>query len=550
MPAWDELLDWVQLHPWGLVFAALGFVAAAMLTRRRKVGSVKAVVTEPARPQNGEKPHEVEALKERNRRLLWAGRLRTLPALLADESAALWRRDDLHRLAACLRPRSGADFRSPNEREALFKKLDGYSARAETTLRDSLPNGLDFAYALSGASDLIVVAAWPPPAWNTDQEGMAESLVNRLYDLYVSREGCVSALASAGWVYRAPSSGATLRQMVACAEIACRVHRGVVAFDEKRRSDEYLDADMREALDSSFEKGGFPGFQLYYQPKFSLTRTRTGLQAWTMNGVEALARFIHPASGSQCPLPGLLAYLRDRGQTQLFNDWLFKQAAQDGDRINKAVGKHEEHLDVVCSINVVPSDFTPEFVRRCDGYCRSVRIERRKMEFELLEAGDLPDECLEAAKIAQNCSFRISLDDFGTERSNLDRFDALDLDRGGTVKLDRQIVLKALAKKGNFHREQLKALTSVWTSHKYAVVAEGVPDSDDPPPTRRSAGIDLTDRFGGDEALDILVGLGIKCIQGFVFCRPLPIDRLLERAKDASFVVAPAKPTISLSGLG
>lgn len=518
-----------------LLVALLALLYVLIAYRRSRYRTRHAEAATPAVPEAIQPSENERVLQTRIEDLSRLGKLYTVQALYEDPQAARFRGGGENRLVVCLRPRSGEDFREASSRSNLFKRMDDYAARALEKFRTRGPTNGEYRVAVSGACDLLVLAAWPSQTGVTDQRSAGELLVHLAYDVYTTTTygPPVAGAASAGWVHRGPDTDVTLRHLVACAEVACRTKIGIVAFDDHRRAHDPLTPAMRAALKDSLASGFFQGFCLHYQPKFTRQPVQGGGFRWLVTGAEALARFVDPNSGDRCPPPVLMEFIRENRMSEAFNTWLVQTAIKDTASLNAEMAQCGDHQAMVVSINVEPVAMTESLVEKASRICELQQLERSLLEFELLEAGEIPDSCVNAVRMARSKSFNISLDDFGSERSNLDRFDRLQLDRG-TIKLDRLIILKALAESSKFHRAQIAALSGVWKSHEYTVVAEGVPDeSDQPPPVAQEP------RYAGDDAIREIVKLGIDCIQGFVFARPMPLQDFLKELKDPAFVSRP-----------
>ncbi len=115
------------------------------------------------------------------------------------------------------------------------------------------------------------------------------------------------------------------------------------------------------------------------------------------------------------------------------------------------------------------------------------------------------------------------MDDFGVMNASIERLTSLPLD---VVKLDQKLVQGIASSRE--HRLFSGAMVDICQGRNLALVAEGVERAED---------------------LQVLSGLGIDMVQGYLLCPPLPVDELLPilAAWDQSRVVKlsnaiPAQP--------
>jgi EAL domain-containing protein (putative c-di-GMP-specific phosphodiesterase class I) len=127
-------------------------------------------------------------------------------------------------------------------------------------------------------------------------------------------------------------------------------------------------------------------------------------------------------------------------------------------------------------------------------------VSAKYLELEVTESAMQEDECLDTINQLRQLGIRISIDDFGTGYSCLASLKQLPLD---CLKIDKVFVDDVVT---NPHTSLLLgAIISLANALDYELVAEGVE-------TR-------------DQAL-IMHGLGCQIIQGYLFSRPLPSDKI------------------------
>lgn len=498
--------------------------------------------------------HACAAERERIRRLSFVPRssqdgetddtLMTCALLFEKGSTELWARTDVNRLAVYIRPRSRTDLLDPAAYSRLFERIHKFAKKVPEIVKgkDVPGHDLQVAVALSGASDLVVVVAWE--SYSPDIENDCDGIPKRLYEEYARSTHFVAARASAGWDFRAASDSTSLRHLVGQAEIACRHEYGAIPFTRERIRKQPLEPNVLAALRADMIKDEWRNCEVRYQPKYEC---RPGtVHPWRLTGVEALVRW-GLSDGTKCSPVQFLAYLRDCGRMGKFNTWLIEKAVRAALAIQNACNEvGEGDSDIPVSINIVPMDFTEQICEDLTKECDDVGVVCRLLEIELVESGELRSDAKEVVTQLRSMGFGFSLDDFGTDRSNLDRIDALAV-AGTSVKLDRKIINKVLlerADRSTLHERQLEALVSAWTAHGLHVIAEGVEEKSwtDPPRPQAAATngpdmhVEAVTVLGGAKALERLQSLGINKVQGYIFSENLPLDNLIAGIKDKSLL--------------
>jgi diguanylate cyclase (GGDEF)-like protein len=250
-------------------------------------------------------------------------------------------------------------------------------------------------------------------------------------------------------------------------------------------------AALRLSLEAALRKGFRDGeFALYYQPRFSAANRR-------VVAMEALLRWVTPSRG--VVLPGeFISVLEDTGMMNIVGEWVLRGACTQVCRW-RADGK----APVRVSVNVSAVQFRNiAFVEMVKRVLRETGAPPELVELELAESLLMAN--MEQARTTIDAlkalGLRISIDDFGTGVSSLNHLrqlavDYLKIDRSFTVDNDNNPRDRAL----------VVAIIDLARALNIAVVAEGVE-------TEQQA------RFFSEARCDEL--------QGFHFCRPLPVDEL------------------------
>lgn len=291
----------------------------------------------------------------------------------------------------------------------------------------------------------------------------------------------ISTLPSVG-ICGAPTDGdnpTTLMQHADIAMYAAKATKsGYCFFDmtmnqhaEKRLE---LEGDLATAIKEN-------QFQLYYQPKISS-------KDYTITGMEALIRWIHPSKGIISP-DEFIPIAEETGFINKIGDWAIKEAMEQQKRW-MTMGQQ-----VIVSVNVSPVQFASgSLVDNIIAAAKATGCEPSLVEFEITESLLLGDSSsiTDILSSLSEIGFKIALDDFGTGYSNLAYLGKYPLN---CLKIDRQFIMDT---------EQTAILEMVIKMGRalgLKVVAEGVETIEQ---------INLLRKHRCDE------------LQGYYFSKPLP----------------------------
>lgn len=131
-------------------------------------------------------------------------------------------------------------------------------------------------------------------------------------------------------------------------------------------------------------------------------------------------------------------------------------------------------------------------------------LNTNKITLEIVENNELEfsNEILETLNNLKNAGFKISIDDFGTGYSSLSYLSKMNLDE---IKIDKSFIQNYEDKKKSTIIEAIYAISRVY---EYKIVAEGVETIDQ---------------------LEYLKEIGIQICQGYLFDKPMPFHKLLEK---------------------
>jgi EAL domain-containing protein (putative c-di-GMP-specific phosphodiesterase class I) len=230
-----------------------------------------------------------------------------------------------------------------------------------------------------------------------------------------------------------------------------------------------MEADLRKAL----ERGEFT---LNYQPRLALKDLR-------VEAVEALLRWRHPQRGFVAP-DEFIPMAEQNGLIVEIGDWVLREASAQVRRWRDAGAPHWQ-----VAVNVSGVQFRDgSLVSRVSRAIDAAGIDSRMIELEFTEGALIEYSAAvnKAVKSLKELGVATALDDFGTGYSSLSYLRHFPID---TLKIDRVFVRDiAMAK-----------------SLGLATVAEGVET---------------------EAQWQYLKARDANQVQGFLFCRPLPIAEL------------------------
>jgi diguanylate cyclase (GGDEF)-like protein len=250
-------------------------------------------------------------------------------------------------------------------------------------------------------------------------------------------------------------------------------------------------ASQRLALELALKKGFHDGeFTLYYQPRLDAALRR-------VVAVEALLRWVSPSRGV-VPPGEFIGVLEDTGMMTIVGEWVLRSACMQICR-----WRAEGMAPLRVSVNVSPVQFQNNaFVPMVRRVLRDTGAPPGLVEIELTESLLIAnvDQARTTISELKALGLRISIDDFGTGYSSLNYLRHFAVDY---LKIDRSFVTDIADSPRD--RAVVVAIIELAKALDITVVAEGVE-------TEAQA------TFFSDAHCNEL--------QGFLFCRPLPVEAL------------------------
>jgi diguanylate cyclase (GGDEF)-like protein/PAS domain S-box-containing protein len=236
-------------------------------------------------------------------------------------------------------------------------------------------------------------------------------------------------------------------------------------------------------------------FKLYYQPQYNVIDD-------TLIGMEALIRWQHSSMG--VVLPGKFIYILESSNLIIdVGKWVLKTA------FIQCVQWYSKGLKPgVVSINIAILQLKTgdELVKYIKLLLEETKCKAEWIGLEVTESSDMESNSIviDTLKKLSDMGFVISLDDFGTGYSSLSYLSKLPLDK---LKIDKSFIDNILENKND--AALTKAIVAMAKNLNLGVIAEGVED---------------------EAQKDYLVGIGCNEIQGYLYAKPMPkekVDKIL-----------------------
>lgn len=231
-------------------------------------------------------------------------------------------------------------------------------------------------------------------------------------------------------------------------------------------------------------------FQLYYQPQFYLGKH-------TLRGFEALIRWRDENGENHAPST-FIPIAEETNTIQILGNWIFETAVK---QLKEWQDKY--NFDGILSVNVSPIQLrSPQFVAHIKNIMEKYSIKRNSLELEITEGIFISDteKTSEMLKELQNLGIKISLDDFGTGYSSLRYIGSMPIN---TLKFDKTFI-DSISEGNVLNIDLLSALIPVTKRAGMETIAEGVENS---------------------EQLMILTDINCNCVQGFLWGKPMPVEK-------------------------
>ena len=321
-----------------------------------------------------------------------------------------------------------------------------------------------------------------------------------------------------------PNDGADAETLVKHADVA--MYR---AKSQGRDTFELFTAEMNAraleqlALETALRRAVVNDeFEIHYQPIHHFSDD-AGLH---VDAVEALVRWRHPELG-MLPPDKFIPIAETTGLIVEMGIIVLRRACADIARLRATSAPW---LRLACNVSVRQLQ-TPEFIAAIGPILEQTGLPADALELEITESMAMKqaEESRERLRTLKRLGLRISIDDFGTGYSSLSALRLLPVD---TLKIDRSFVSGVISANGAGNGDTAIANAVIALAHSLGltVVAEGVET---------------------DRQLQFLREQRCDAWQGFLACRPVPLERLKEYLAGStprSVPVVPLRPRAAAGG--
>ncbi|MDE8651332.1 EAL domain-containing protein [Novosphingobium album (ex Liu et al. 2023)] len=331
---------------------------------------------------------------------------------------------------------------------------------------------------------------------------LAERIIAMISQPYTI-EGSRCLIGASVGIAVSPFDGADVEQLVRNADLALYAakHGGRGGF--RFFSRELLQAaeqrkTLEEDLHDALERGQFA---LHYQP---MVEARTN----TVSGAEALLRWNHPTIGLVAPA-SFIGIAEESKLICRIGEWVLRKACADA-------AAWPGPLRI--AVNVSPVQFIePGFPALVANALAASGLAPERLELEITEGVFLAGSSTTEATFnaLKSLGVRLALDDFGTGYSSLAYLKSAPFDK---IKIDQSFVRGATVD-GARNRAIITAIVALARALDMETTAEGVETFDQ---------------------LDMVRGLEVSHVQGYIYARPMPEAEFLANATQADWGIEPS----------
>ncbi len=229
-------------------------------------------------------------------------------------------------------------------------------------------------------------------------------------------------------------------------------------------------------------------FVVYYQPQVNLDTGK-------IMGMEALVRWQHPELGLVSPAE-FIPLAEDTGLIMPIGEWVLRTACAQT-RVWQNCGFKNLHV----AVNLSPRQFQqPDLLQLIEGALKETGLDPASLELEVTESSVMKnaESAINTLGELRAMGIRISIDDFGSGYSSLSYLKHLPID---VLKIDQSFVRDMTSDP----KDAAIAMAIIQLAHslQLQVKAEGVET---------------------EEQLHFLRLLRCDEMQGYLFCKPLPVE--------------------------
>lgn len=263
-------------------------------------------------------------------------------------------------------------------------------------------------------------------------------------------------------------------------------HESAVHRRYRHRLDDAFGFTVPGAVRKMIEDGRF---QIYLQPKYHV-------EADQISGAEALIRYCLPSGYIVSP-EQFIPLLEEHHLIKEIDFWVFEQICRKL-REWKKNGNKMVPVSVNFSRNTMSGH---QFLTHLKEIWEQYDIEPELFEIEVTEnsCGHNRENLTEMIRRMKEIGFQISIDDFGVKDANLALFTSVDFD---VLKIDRSLVSDITVNRKA--QAIIQSITDICGKMGIQMVVEGIET---------------------EEQLEVIKAMGCRYVQGYLFSKPLPMQK-------------------------
>jgi len=264
-------------------------------------------------------------------------------------------------------------------------------------------------------------------------------------------------------------------------------------YSNEMNSDSLNKLTLESRLRRAIEKDEF---ELFFQKQFNVIKNK-------IVGYEALLRW-RDESGKIIAPDQFIPVLEDTGMINTVGEWVISEACRCANLLF-----HENPHSVRMAINLSARQFqNKNLLRHIDNSINKYKLRPSDLELEITETVLMTGSKTSQTMINElhDMGCHIVLDDFGTGYSSLAYLKQFPID---TIKIDRSFIRDILSDPSD--AAICNAIRAMAESLNIEVIAEGVETK---------------------EQLDYLLANGFTTVQGYLYGRPEPLSKLINKKSD------------------
>lgn len=317
-------------------------------------------------------------------------------------------------------------------------------------------------------------------------------LFERINEYCVNIRGLKSFSVSAGLVSY-PEDGTDFNTLMSnmehSLEYAKEQKQGWIAeFSEKISQRHHHISLLHEALTQSIHNN-FEGFELYFQPILD-AKTKKIVEC------ESLLRWKTPEIPDATPYE-FIKLLENSGEIREVGFWVMEEA------LRHAAMWQKKYNNISVSFNVSYIQLLDgEFIDKLIAKARELQVDPRFVMVELTESCSADDTEMLSRQFnrLRELGFKIAMDDFGTEYASFGLLHDVSMD---VLKIDQKFVRGLVCKGNKTDMAIIESVVEMCRQLSIQTIAEGIET---------------------EEIQDIIRGIGVSYLQGYLYSRPVPAD--------------------------